>query len=83
MALTTLSFETPDALTDAFAQDLVSILKTGIKTRGRSSLVVSQVEDHLARVVAEARVDARPGWERVAEEDVVALAQVVDVDEVG
>ena len=41
MALTTLSFETPDALTDAFAQDLVSILKTGIKTRGRSSLVVS------------------------------------------
>ena len=41
MALTTLSFETPDALTDAFAQDLVSILKTGIKTRGRASLVVS------------------------------------------
>ena len=41
MALTTLSFETPDALTNAFAEDLVSILKTGIKARGRASLVVS------------------------------------------
>jgi len=41
MALTTLSFESPDALTSAFAADLVSILKTGIKTHGRASLVVS------------------------------------------
>lgn len=41
MALTTLSFESPDALTNAFAEDLVSILETGIKTRGRASLVVS------------------------------------------
>jgi len=41
MALTTLSFDSPDALTIAFAADLVSILKTGIQTRGRASLVVS------------------------------------------
>lgn len=41
MALTTLSFVNPDALTSAFAEDLVSILKTGIKTRGRASLIVS------------------------------------------
>jgi 6-phosphogluconolactonase len=41
MALTTLSFENPDPLTSAFAEDLVSILKTGIKTRGRASLIVS------------------------------------------
>ena len=41
MALTTLSFDNPEALTSAFAEDLVSILKTGIRTRGRASLVVS------------------------------------------
>lgn len=41
MALTTLSFDNADALTSAFAEDLVSILKTGIRTRGRASLVVS------------------------------------------
>ena len=41
MALTTLSFDNRDALTSAFAEDLVSILKTGIKTRGRASLIVS------------------------------------------
>ena len=42
MALTTLSFETPDALTDAFAQDLVSILKQVLKlaVELRLSLVV-------------------------------------------
>ena len=41
MALTILSFQSSDALTTAFAQDLVSILKAAIKTRGRASLVVS------------------------------------------
>ncbi|GEA13032.1 6-phosphogluconolactonase [Alteromonas sp. KUL49] len=41
MALTTLSFDSADALTQAFAEDLVSILKTGIRARGRASLVVS------------------------------------------
>ena len=41
MALTTLSFQSSEALTSAFAEDLVSILNAAIKCRGRASLVVS------------------------------------------
>jgi len=41
MALTTLSFDSSEALTAAFAEDLVSILNAAIKSRGRASLVVS------------------------------------------
>ncbi len=41
MALTIESYESPDVLSKAFASTLSSILKTGIQTRGRASLVVS------------------------------------------
>ncbi|MCU7554368.1 6-phosphogluconolactonase [Alteromonas sp. ASW11-19] len=41
MALTIESYESPDVLSEAFASTLCSILKTGIQTRGRASLVVS------------------------------------------
>ncbi len=63
MALTTLSFETPDALTDAFAHDLVSILKAGIKARGRASLVVSGGRTPLAlfKQLSETELD----WDKV------------------
>ncbi|WP_394224318.1 6-phosphogluconolactonase [Alteromonas gracilis] len=63
MALTTLSFETPDALTDAFAKDLVSILKTGIKTRGRASLVVSGGRTPLALFKQLSETDLE--WDKV------------------
>ena len=63
MALTTLSFETPDALTDAFAHDLVSILKTGIKTRGRASLVVSGGRTPLALFKQLSETDLE--WDKV------------------
>ena len=63
MALTTLSFGTPDALTDAFAQDLVSILKTGIKTRGRASLVVSGGRTPLALFKQLSETDLE--WDKV------------------
>jgi 6-phosphogluconolactonase len=63
MALTTLSFDTPDALTSAFAEDLVSILKTGIKTRGRASLVVSGGRTPLALFKQLSETDIE--WDRV------------------
>lgn len=41
MALTQKHFDTPEALTEQFAQQLTEILREGIATRGRASLVVS------------------------------------------
>lgn len=63
MALTTLSFETPDSLTSAFAADLVSILSTGIRARGRASLVVSGGRTPLAlfKQLSEADIE----WDKV------------------
>lgn len=63
MALTTLSFDNADALTSAFAEDLVSILKTGIRTRGRASLVVSGGRTPLALFKQLSETDLE--WDKV------------------
>jgi 6-phosphogluconolactonase len=63
MALTTLSFDNADALTSAFADDLVSILKTGIRTRGRASLVVSGGRTPLALFKQLSETDLE--WDKV------------------
>ncbi len=63
MALTIESYDTPDALTEAFASTLTSILKTGIQTRGRASLVVSGGRTPLAlfKLLSNAELD----WSKV------------------
>ena len=63
MALTIESYDTPDALTESFASTLTSILKTGIQTRGRASLVVSGGRTPLAlfKLLSNADLD----WSKV------------------
>lgn len=75
MALTIESYDTPDALTEAFASTLTSILKTGIQTRGRASLVVSGGRTPLAlfKLLSNAELD----WSKVD----VTLADERWVDE--
>ena len=51
------------AATSAFAEDLVSILKTGIKTRGRASLVVSGGRTPLALFKQLSETDIE--WDKV------------------
>ena len=50
MALTINAFDNADALTRAFADTLIELLKDGIAQRGRASLVVSGGRTPLAPV---------------------------------
>ncbi|RDV26155.1 6-phosphogluconolactonase [Alteromonas aestuariivivens] len=75
MALTTQSFESPQALTEAFAAQLVSILSDGIAKRGRASLVVSGGRTPLALFQTLSNADLE--WDKVD----VTLADERWVDE--
>ena len=63
MALTINAFDNADALTSAFADTLIELLKDGIAQRGRASLVVSGGRTPLALFKQLSQTDLE--WDKV------------------